>query len=892
MGSSATIAWSPFCLTSSFNRRFAIILLCCMLFPSALSGPVYSSISPNFTASYYHYIDTSGAFLASRNGSFQAQIINLKPENRSFYLVVVHVSSRAIIWSANRNTPISESSEFRFSRDGMTLFNDQKQPIWSTPHNLAPVTSLQLLESGNLVMLDGANNTLWESFDLPTDVIVAGQRLNVGKSLVASNSDGDLADGICSLVVGNNDAMIRWNGMNYWELSMAPNAVRNAWAVEYMVMNYTGVYLMGKNGAQVVIRIPLHSSDDVVDDPSAFRIMKLESSGVVSVLKLSSGGSSKQEFKTPDDSCRIPSTCWKLGYCTNGGTCQCAPGFHSASSSSEPICVPTDGSLALPGPCNGSQPNITNIKYSALGRDVDYFSNDFSNPMLQNVNLTACKNLCSGNCSCLGFFYSQGSGSCYVIENQIGSMATKMSWSTDKDRLGYIKTIVVGTQIGVKGSKKSDFPVLVAILLPSGVMVIAMVAFLIWLRRRRIKRRWSRSMNSKLGRGSSMSAEEEMDFVSIPGLPVRFVYEELVIATESFKTQIGSGGFGTVYKGTLEDGEDVAVKKITCLGAQGRREFLTEIAVIGKIHHVNLVRLKGFCAHGGQKFLVYEFMDRGSLDATLFRADPVMEWKERYNIALGTARGLAYLHTGCEHKIIHCDVKPENILLHDKSQVKISDFGLSKLLSPEESNLFTTLRGTRGYLAPEWLTSSAISDKTDVYSYGMVLLEIIRGKKNSSPQMRSANSRTDSNRGNSRSSPSSVESGQRPIYFPLFVLDMHEEGRYMGLADPRLMGRVASEEVEKLVRIALCCVQEEPNLRPSMANVVGMLEGVMPLGEPQLESLNFLRFYGRRFTEESRLGGDDEQNELRLYRQPTGTNTSSSYNSLSYMSSQEVSGPR
>ncbi|XP_075514697.1 G-type lectin S-receptor-like serine/threonine-protein kinase At5g35370 [Primulina tabacum] len=890
-----TVAWSlPLLLISFPNPRIAIIFLLCILFPSALSAPVSSSISPNFTATYYHYIDSSGAFLGSRDGSFQARIINLKPENRSFYLLVVHVSSGAVIWSANRNTPISESSEFQFSSDGMTVFNDQKKPIWSTPRNLTPVSSLQLLESGNLVMLDAANNTVWGSFDFPADVIVAGQQLKVGKSLVASYQNGDLAEGSYSFVVGKTDAMLQWNGMNYWELSMTTNVVRNTnWDVEYMVMNYTGVYLMGKNGAQVVFRIALHGSDDVVDNPAAFRIMKLDSRGVFSVSKFSTGGSNKQEFKVPDDSCRIPFTCGKLGYCTNGGTCQCAPGFHGDPRTGNGICVPTDGSLALPGPCHGSQPNITNIKYSPLGVDVDYFSNDFSNPVLHYVNLTACMNLCSGNCSCLGFFYSQGSGSCYVIENQIGSMTTKLSSPTNKDRLGYIKTIVVGTQIGVKESEKSDFPILAAILLPSsGVMVIAMVAFLIWLRRRRIKRRWiSKNINSKLGRGNSMSAEEEMDFISIPGLPVRFEYEGLVKATDCFKTQIGSGGFGTVYKGTLEDGTDVAVKKITCLGAQGRREFLAEILVIGKIHYINLVRLKGFCAQGGQKFLVYEYMNRGSLDVALFHGEPVMEWKERYEIALGTARGLAYLHTGCEHKIIHCDVKPENILLHDKSQVKISDFGLSKLLSPEESNLFTTLRGTRGYLAPEWLTSSAISDKTDVYSYGMVLLEIIRGKKNSF-QARSANSGTDSNRRNSQSSPSSVESGQRPIYFPLFALNMHEEGRYMELADPRLMGRVARQEVEKLVRIALCCVQEEPNLRPSMAHVVKMLEGVMPLGEPRIESLNFLRFYGRRFTEESRLGESNEQNELRLYRQPTGTNTSSSYNSLSYMSSQEVSGPR
>lgn len=216
-------------------------------------------------------------------------------------------------------------------------------------------------------------------------------------------------------------------------------------------------------------------------------------------------------------------------------------------------------------------------------------------------------------------------------------------------------------------------------------------------------------------------------------------------------------------------------------------------------------------------------------------------------------------------KIIHCDIKPENILLHDKSQVKISDFGLSKLLDPKESGFFTTLRGTRGYIAPEWLIHSAISDKTDVYSYGMVLLEMIRGKRNSDQ---------------SPSSISSGKTGYRQVYFPLYAMEMHIQRRYLELVDPRLMGQVASEEVEKLVRVALCCLHEEPNLRPSMANVVGMLEGRMPLGKPRIECLSFLRRYD-----------SNEQNELRS-RRPPAIPTPNPYKSLSYVSSEQVSCPR
>lgn len=313
------------------------------------------------------------------------------------------------------------------------------------------------------------------------------------------------------------------------------------------------------------------------------------------------------------------------------------------------------------------------------------------------------------------------------------------------------------------------------------------------------------------------------------------------------------------------------MKKITCLGAQGRREFLSEIAAIGKIRHVNLVRLEGFCTHRGQRLLVYEYMKHSSLDRLLFQGEHVLEWNERFEIAVGAARGLAYLHSGCDHKIIHCDVKPENILLNDTLQAKISDFGLSKLLTREQSGFFTTMRGTRGYVAPEWLTNTAISDKTDAYSYGMVLLEIISGTKNFSLQ---------------RQINSPEEYEQCLINFPLRALEMHVRKRYIELVDTRLMGNAPSEEVEKLVRVALCCIHREPNLRPSMSNVVRMLEGGMALSKPRMESLKFLKFYGP-----GALAGNDQQSEIALNGQETSSAINSD-NSFSYISSQQVSGPR
>ncbi|XP_060183441.1 G-type lectin S-receptor-like serine/threonine-protein kinase At5g35370 [Lycium barbarum] len=876
---------------SSFFLFIGTLLLSCFL---VHCGPLsFQPLTPNFTATFLLFIDNSGAFLSSPNGTFKAAITNIKPQERSYYFVIIHSNSHVVVWSANRNLPVSDSAQLRLSVDGLALFDDSGDPIWSTKpfhsrNTSSSITSLQLLESGNLVLVDDFNNSVWESFDFPIDTVVVGQRLPVRKSLVSSLKDDELAEGDYEFFVADNDAMLKWNEMTYWKLTMETKVFRDTnTPVEYMMIESNGLFLLGSNGTKIAIQLVLED----LKSPD-FRIAKLEENGHFTVKRFSDGNW-LSEFNTPSDSCRVAFTCKKLGVCDRG-RCSCPPGFR-VSSEENGSCAPTDRNLVMPASCNASlNANVTEfgnrVSYLRLENGMDYFANDFNEAKMHGVNLSVCQNLCSKNCSCLGVFHDQSSGSCYMIENFLGSILR----GSDSDRLGYVKVISKPSSFDPtdNSSKKSRFPVVAMVLLPlSGVLfILVIMAGIIWLMRRK---KLLENSGKEFGGADSYSSGE-FESMSILGLPVRFDYEEIRVATEYFRTQIGSGGFGTVYKGTLSDGAVIAVKKMNCLGAHGKKEFCTEIAIIGRVHHVNLVSLKGFCAHRGERFLVYEYMNQGSLDRTLFGNGPGLDWRTRFEIALGTARGLAYLHGGCEQKIIHCDVKPENILLHDNLQVKISDFGLSKLLNPEQSSWFTTMRGTRGYLAPEWLTSSAITEKSDVYSYGMVLLEIVRGKKNSSFQPpNDTTSQSDSSERN-MVSPSSLGSANQPIYFPLFALEMHEQKKYLELVDPRVVGRAKSEEVEKLVRVALCCLHQEPTLRPTMANIVGMLEGVLPLGEPEVQSLNFLRFYGRRFTEASTIEGDQEVNVFELHQQNRNisSTTSSSYNSLSYMSSQQVSGPR
>ncbi|XP_021900752.1 G-type lectin S-receptor-like serine/threonine-protein kinase At5g35370 [Carica papaya] len=803
-----------FCQTSMGSFLF---FFTSFLFLTPISGISFLEfIHPDFTASYFQFIDNHGTFLSSRSGMFKASIFNPGAQQMNFYLCVIHVASNTIIWSANHDAPISSSGKMNLTVKGITIADQNGNSRWSTPPLQSSVHALLLTEMGNLVLLDQFNASLWESFHHPTDTLVIGQHLPAGSFLSSALSADNLSTGDYRLIITGSDAVMQWHEQTYWKLSMQVIAFVNSnYAVEYMAINRTGLYLFGQNDSLIVIQVPLPPTS------SNIRIAKLTSFGQFTVTTFSADGW-KQEFVGPVDGCQIPFICGRVGLCTNDATysnptCSCPANFHSASDNITG-CVPSDQSFSLPFACN-----------STLDGSITLNSAD---------------------------------------ENVLQ---------------GYIKALVLPTDANGPINHRPEFPVAALVLLPfTGFFLLAALGFLCW-------RRGIFKKNRKLKFGHSVSSQD-LDAFCIPGLPQRFDYEELEVATDNFKTQIGSGGFGSVYKGILPDKSVVAVKKITNLGVQGKKDFCTEIAVIGNIHHVNLVKLRGFCAQGGRRLLVYEYMNRGSLDRTLFGSGPVIEWQERFDIALGTARALAYLHCGCEQKIIHCDVKPENILLHDHFQPKISDFGLSKLLSPEQSSLFTTMRGTRGYLAPEWLTNSAISEKTDVYSFGMVLLELVSGRKNC--LLRSPSHCMDDE--NSSGSQSS-SSGSRFIYFPLYALEMHEQGRYLELADTKLEGRVMSEEVEKLVCIALCCVHEEPSLRPNMVTVVGMLEGRIPVTRPRMESLNFLRFYGRRFSEASTIEEEERESDVMLYQQANASCTSSASGSqhyFSYISSQQISGPR
>ncbi|KAL4571245.1 hypothetical protein LXL04_018000 [Taraxacum kok-saghyz] len=315
--------------------------------------------------------------------------------------------------------------------------------------------------------------------------------------------------------------------------------------------------------------------------------------------------------------------------------------------------------------------------------------------------------------------------------------------------------------------------------------------------------------------------------------PIRFTSQQLRLATDNFSVLLGSGGFGTVYKGLFSNGAAVAVKVLK--GTSDERieeQFMAEVSTMGRTHHFNLVRLYGFCFESNLQALVYEYMVNGSLDNHLFKASegPVIGFEKLHEIALGTARGISYLHEECPQRIVHYDIKPGNILLDSKFCAKVADFGLAKLCNRENTHItMTGGRGTPGYAAPELWLPLPVSHKCDVYSFGMLLFEIIGRRRNMD-----------------------VRLGDNQQWFPICVWGKYEKKELKDLMVICGIEEKDYEVGERMVKVALCCVQYRPETRPEMSIVVKMLEGTLPVPEP-------LNPFSHLFSEVNEAGGSMAQ---------------------------------
>ncbi|KAK3019958.1 hypothetical protein RJ639_003005 [Escallonia herrerae] len=336
--------------------------------------------------------------------------------------------------------------------------------------------------------------------------------------------------------------------------------------------------------------------------------------------------------------------------------------------------------------------------------------------------------------------------------------------------------------------------------------------------------------------------------------PVRFTAQQICSFTNNYSTTLGSGGFGVVYKGQLPNGVKIAVKVLKkSIDRTAEEQFMAEIGTIGRTYHINLVRLYGFSYDSLMSALVYEYLENGSLDKYLFSDTQSIEWEKLHEIAIGTAKGIAYLHEECQQRIIHYDIKPANILLDANFLPKVGDFGLAKLCNRDNTHdSVTRYRGTPGYSAPEFMLKNfPITYRCDVYSFGMVLFEIV------------------GNRRNAMTGPTDSLD-----WFPKHVWDQFEKGELGAMTSSRGIEEKDREKAERMSLVALWCVQDSPDARPPMSAVVKMLEGgveIMPPPKPfqYLFSVGMDVFRPQEDTNSSSIYSSSEEATSYWYKKST-----------------------
>ncbi|KAL9380091.1 hypothetical protein Peur_028573 [Populus x canadensis] len=700
------------------------------------------------------------------------------------------VSEQTIVWVANRETPVSDrfSSELRISGGNLVLFNESKIPIWSTNLSSSRSSSVEAVlgDDGNLVLRDGSNSSvspLWQSFDFPADTWLPGAKVGLNKItkrntlLTSWKSKDNPSPGLFSLELDPNQSryLIFWNrSKDYWSSGSWNGQIFSL--VPEMRSNY------------------IYNFSYVNDTKESYFTYSLYNETLISRFVMAAGGQIQQQswvestqqwflfWSQPKTQCEVYAYCGAFGRC-NGNSqpfCNCLRGFN-------PKKWEDWKSEVFSGGCERAS-NLQCGNSSVVNGKSDRFFSSNNMKLPANPQTVAarsaqeCESTCLSNCTCTAYAYD---GS--LCSFWFGDLLDMQQLADDSNG----NTIYIRLAASEFSSSKNDKGIVIGGVVGSVVIVslFGLVLF-VFLRRRK---------TVKTGK-------------AVEGSLIAFAYRDLQNATKNFSEKLGGGGFGSVFKGVLPDTSVIAVKKLESI-IQGEKQFRSEVSTIGTIQHVNLVRLRGFCSEGNKKLLVYDYMPNGSLDSHLFSEDSkkVLDWKTRYSIALGTARGLNYLHEKCRDCIIHCDIKPENILLDAQFFPKVADFGLAKLVGRDFSRVLTTMRGTRGYLAPEWISGVPISAKADVYSYGMMLFEVVSGRRNSEQS----------------------EDG-KVKFFPSYAASQinQEHGEILSLLDHRLEGSADLEELTRICKVACWCIQDDEAHRPSMGQVVQVLEGVVNVNPP------------------------------------------------------------
>ncbi|RWR84406.1 G-type lectin S-receptor-like serine/threonine-protein kinase [Cinnamomum micranthum f. kanehirae] len=781
-----------------------------------------------------------GDTLVSGGGDFALGFFS--PQNSTNRYVGIwynKIGPEIIVWVANRDTPLAYSSGIiTIDVNGdLVILDGRGGAIWSTNiSTLAKIAHAELLYTGNLQLreVDSDNKTkrvLWESFNYPTDTHLPSMKLYVdpkrddtGQRLTSWRSASDPSPGNFSMGIDPQKLpqIVIWDGADLrWRSGPWDGRAYLGIPAMASMTNLNG-YNISKN-SEGVIEVSYSYFND-----SFYTRYVLDSLGMLNqFVWVKEKNLSYTFWSGPDNECDLYGRCGPNGRCSNSSSkiCDCLKGFEPKYSGEWKSgnwsggCVRSK-QLECEKNGNGSWKGDWFLKMERI--KVPDFADS-----LAGGSLKECGDNCQKSCSCVAYAYHTIIG-CMIWGGDLVDIQQFANGGLDfyirlpaseQGSLDFIDREMAHVAF-LHAIRKKEMKIVIIVTVLGTTLSLLACIFLLW--RRKAKQREHKENQNKKGKGmlhfnlhkrlkasndssdGNSTLNDNVQGAAAAELPL-FGFSIVAIATNNFsdENKLGEGGFGPVYKGKLPGGQQIAVKRLSKSSGQGLEEFKNEVVLISRVQHRNLVRLLGCCTEREEKILVYEYMHNKSLDAFLFGSSTKepLDWAKRFHIVEGIARGLLYLHRDSRLKIIHRDLKASNILLDEGLNPKISDFGMARILGEEQILARTTrVVGTYGYMSPEYAMQGSFSEKSDVFSFGVLLLEIVSGKRNTS-----------------------FYQNENTSNLLCLAWQLWNEGTAIELIDPALGGHYEQEQVQRCIHLGLLCVQESPKDRPSMSSVVFML---------------------------------------------------------------------
>ncbi|KAG2689732.1 hypothetical protein I3760_09G152800 [Carya illinoinensis] len=730
-----------------------------------------------------------GVILVSNRQTFALGFFSPANSSRRYVGIWYNkVPVKTVVWVANRDDPLDGTTGI-LSIDGhgnlVLTETNGSFPIWSTKaSNVSANHSMaRLLDTGNLVLAHPEiQSPIWQSFDFPTDTwlpfmkLGLDRRTGLNRILTSWKSKNDPGTGNCTFEIdptGHPQLFLYEGGVALWR--------GGPWTGQRWsgVPEMTRIYILNVSYVDNPDEITIV---DGVTAPNVFTRLVVEEPGIA---KRSTWHKTSwvMFWSAPNETCDYYQECGPNSYCDpyNPGKfeCKCLPGFEPLINTSDSY--RRDGSSGCernPGVsrCKNGEGFVTlahvKVPDTSLAR-VD-----------MSLSLEECKQACLKNCSCMA----------YTSANETKGGIGCLTWHGS----------LVDTRVYSNGGQELYLRVDAATLV---ILLLIAASIVYWFIMRKIKASFVDSSTRRELDGRTRNSDLQF-----------FDLSRIVAATENFSisNKLGEGGFGSVYKGCLHDGKEIAVKRLSKYSGQGIEEFKNEVAIIAKLQHRNLVRILGYCVQGEEKMLIYEYLPNKSLDTFIFDETKrsLLDWEKCFEIVCGIARGILYLHQDSRLRIIHRDLKASNVLLDNAMHPKIADFGMARIVGGESGDQIEAntnrVVGTYGYMSPEYAMQGVFFVKSDVYSFGVLLLEIITGKRNNTSY---------------HDDPPSNLIGH--------VWKLWNKGKAMEIFDSSLGDKIPDNEAARCIQIGLLCVQEYAKDRPNMSTVVAMLGSNIPLPSPQ-----------------------------------------------------------